>query len=106
PRLIEFLMKRTEPSPNVKLAPPGCRLLVPPTNVGVPGVASGFSSSAVVAVDPLDAATNDATGLDELTNQPALRRLARVPDAQPWSRPSLSFSLAKTVWEEPSVMSS
>ena len=34
------------------------------------------------------------------------RKLARVPEAQPWSRPSFNFSLTKIVWDDPSVMSS
>ena len=34
------------------------------------------------------------------------RRLGRVPDAQPWSEPSLSFSPTKIVCDVPSVMSS
>ena len=41
-----------------------------------------------------------------LIPDPELRRLARVPEAQPSPSPSLSFSPRKIVCDVPSVMSS
>jgi len=44
------------------------------------------------------------TGM-RFTPRPVFRRLARVPEAQPRSRPSFSFSPTKRVMEVPSVTS-
>src|SRR5438270_9189633 len=105
---IEALTNRTEPSPNAKLAPPGWWLAKPPTYAGLLVAAALSSPSPAPPAEALAGAglKGPVPGRVKFTADPVFLRLARVPDAQPRSRPSLSFSPTNRVDEVPSVTSS
>src|SRR5262249_13340800 len=99
---------RTAPSPSAKLAPLGCTLQKPPTVgtgfAGATKVPSGVNSSSV---------SSDGSAHGKVVRppsplmigQPVLRSVARVPDIQPRSPGSTTFSPRKMVCDSPSLKS-